>query len=199
MQISYRKHNVTTSAQLRSAQSTSEAFLKDFETQQDIFNDVMSLIVKFLCLFIFLLTFSAVRYYYLYLTDIAFDNIYISEYFKHLDARRARNRQDSVLPPLNYEKAAFVDVDDIGKQRVNVKIRTYHLMQLALEISPALLFIILSNMLSSLLFTINCSSLVTYNQAGEHEVRFRVSIINMSIHLHVNVYISSKTIVNLLS
>lgn len=199
MQISYKKHNVTTSTQLRSAQSTFEAFLKDFDTLADFFNEIMSLIVQFLCLFILLMTFSAVQYYYLYQTDIEFDNIYISGYFKHLDARRARNRQDSVLPLLNYEKAAFVDVDDIWKQGANVKIRTYHLMQLALEISPALLFIILNNMLSSLMFTINSSSLITYNQAGEHEVRFRVSIINLSIHLHVNVCISPYTIVNLLS
>lgn len=192
MDISYRKHNVTTSAQLRSAQSTSEAFLKDFQTQEDFFNVVMSVIVNFLCLFVFHLTYSALHYYYLYQTDVTHDNFYISEYFKHLDARRANYGQDTVLPLLNYEKAAFVDVDDIWKQGVNEKIRNYHLMQMALEISPALLFIILSNMLSSLLYTINSSSLVTYNQAGEHEVRFRVSI-------SIYIYISFYTIFNLFS
>lgn len=140
----------------------------------------MLTIERFLYGIIILLTYSAIRYFWRFRFNVEYDNFYITNYFRHLDQRRKIAKRTSVFPLSYTERAMYVDVfnlyDNISFKKKN-KYSGLLLMILSLEIIPAFLFTVLSCMFSSLLCAINSCSLVTYNQEGEHEVRFRVSIL----------------------
>lgn len=126
------------------------------------------------------MTFSAIKYFWSYRYNVEYDNFYISNYFRHLDNRRNLAKRSCVLPLTYVEHVMYVDVFNLYDNvsfRVKNKYSSLLLMILSLEIIPVFLFTVLSCMFSSLLCAINSCSLVTYNQEGEHEVRFRVSIL----------------------
>ncbi|KAH8408056.1 hypothetical protein KR222_002615 [Zaprionus bogoriensis] len=175
IEISYVRHNVTSSAQLHSAQSTSDEFLKDFDRRRRVFNVIMIVIEKFLSLFIVFVIISSVRYYWLYRSNVEYDNLYITEYFRHLDARRKAAKRSSILPLSSWEKSIYIDVNNICQIHESSDIKLYYFLQFSLEIIAVFIFIMLDRMFFNLLLTINHRSLVTYNQEGEHVVRYRIN------------------------
>lgn len=182
IEITYKLQNTSTAAQLRSAQRTSEEFMKDFERRRKIFKTLMTIIDKIMCLFIFYVIWSAMEYLWKYRSQVDFDNFYITEYFKHLDARRKNSNKRSVLPLRRLDKCRTVDEDEVCSTTVAESgIEIYHMLQLSLEMLTTGIFILLDHMVVSLLRIINHRSLISYHQEGEHEVRFRVSALEFKI------------------
>ncbi|XP_002047477.3 protein sneaky isoform X1 [Drosophila virilis] len=176
IEITYQIQNVTTSEQLLSAQETSEQFIKDFERRRRMFSFVMTIIEKFLYLFILGVICTSIRYHYKYCINVEFDNFYITDYFKHVDARRKLAQKPSILPLHSYERPMYVDVEELNSRTDNER-RTdfFHLLQLSLELITAGIFILLDRLVVNLLRIIHKRSLITYQQEGEHEVRFRIN------------------------
>ncbi|EDW73211.2 uncharacterized protein Dwil_GK16778 [Drosophila willistoni] len=190
---------------MRSAQQTSEAFTEDFNRRKRIFNAIMLLIEKFLCLFILRVIFASIQYFLRYRRNVEFDNFYITDYFKHVDKRRKDTSKRSILPLKSYEKPNYVDVDHVCS-RTAEESRTviYHLLQLSLEVITVGLFLLMDRMVVNLLRIINKRSLIEYHQEGEHEVRFhingtglmarllRTTMKNFNIHERVSTSLSNE-------
>ncbi|XP_016980697.2 protein sneaky [Drosophila rhopaloa] len=177
IQVSYEvKDEEIARSKLQSAQRTSEAFTKDFERRRRIFNRVMGVLQKILCLFMLRMIFVSINYYLKYLGDVEFDNFYITDYFKHVDQRRKDERNDAILPLRTYEKSMYIDLSHIFS-RTHEESTTvfFSLIQFLLEIVTAGLFILIDHMVVELLQIIRMRSLITYHQEGEHEVRFNIS------------------------
>ncbi|XP_062133596.1 protein sneaky [Drosophila sulfurigaster albostrigata] len=205
IQITYKLQNSSTAAQLRSAQQTSQEFLKDFEQRRRIFNAVMEIIDKFMWLFIFYLIWSAANYNWNYRCVIDFDNFYITDYFKHVDARRKRMNEGSLLPLRSLEKSRIVDLQDVCSRTVaESSQQSNHILQFLLEILPTVLFLLLDRMVVNMLNIINHRSLISYEQEGEHEVRFRINgtglmarllrttMKNFNIHERVSTFLTNE-------
>lgn len=151
--------------------------MKDFDNRRRIFKTLMTVINKLMCLFIFYVIWSAMKYNWKYRSQVDFDNFYITAYFKHLDARRKNSNQRSVLPLRKLDKSKTVDDDEFCRLTVaESTIELFHIVQLSLEIITTAIFILLDQMVVNLLHIINHRSLISYHQEGEHEVRFRVSM-----------------------
>ncbi|EDW19019.2 uncharacterized protein Dmoj_GI11761 [Drosophila mojavensis] len=172
IEITYQLQNITTSEQFLSAKETSEQFMKDFEHKKRIFQTVMRVVEKFMYLFVLIVIYSSIRYQYLYCTDLEFDNIYITDYFRHVDERRKRERKRSVLPLRSHEKPMFVE--GLGRSEGKA-IHIFNFLHLSLEMVTAGVFLVLDHLVVSLLQTIHQRSLIIYRQEGEHEVRFRIN------------------------
>ncbi|KAM8708200.1 hypothetical protein ACLKA7_015211 [Drosophila subpalustris] len=176
IEITYKLQNTSTAAQLRSVQMTSEEFMKDFERRRQKFKTLMTIIDKLMCLFIIYVIWSAMEYLWKYRSQVDFDNFYITEYFKHLDARRKNSNQRSVLPLRRLDKSRTVDEDEVCSTIVAESgIEIYHMLLLSLEMITTGIFILLDRMVVNLLRIINHRSLISYHQEGEHEVRFRIN------------------------
>ncbi|XP_022216990.2 protein sneaky [Drosophila obscura] len=184
IEISYELRNETAKGQLLTAQQTSEAFMEDFNHRRRVFRATMLVLEKFLCLFILRVIFASIRYYFLYRGNVEFDNFYITDYFKHVDAGRKANGKRSILPLHSHERANYVDVAHIcGRTAEESRTVIYHLLQLSLEVITAGLFLLLDHMVVSLLQIIHQRSLITYQQEGEHEIRFHINGTGMMARL----------------
>lgn len=61
--------------------------------------EFVTIAVNIFLAFLFLrIPIAAVNYHDLYLTNIDYDNIYITDYFKRIDEKRRRNNQLNLLP-----------------------------------------------------------------------------------------------------
>ncbi|SPP76434.1 protein sneaky [Drosophila guanche] len=176
IEISYELRNETVKGQLLTAQQTSEAFMKDFNRRRRIFTTTMQILEKFLCLFLLRVIYASIGYYFQYRGNVEFDNFYITDYFKHIDAERKANEKRSILPLHSHERANYVDVAHVCSRTAKESLTAmYHLLQLSLEVITAGLFLLLDRMVVGLLQIIRQRSLITYQQEGEHEIRFHIN------------------------
>ncbi|KAH8239100.1 hypothetical protein KR032_000763, partial [Drosophila birchii] len=190
---------------LRSAERTTEGFMEEFERRRKIFTRIMGMVEMILCLFMLRVPFYSVRYYYWYLTNVDYDNLYITDYFKHVDKRRKQNKSVSILPLRTYEKSRYIDFDQWCRcsAKENNKM-IYCLLRFALELVTAAIFMLFDRIVVELLLIIRQRSLIRFDQAGEHEVRFnitgvgkmaellRVTMHNFNIHEHVSTSLSNE-------
>ncbi|KAH8372181.1 hypothetical protein KR093_010475 [Drosophila rubida] len=205
IRINYKVQNSSTAAQLRSAQKTSQEFVKDFEHKRRLFDFVVQGIDKLMLLFIFYVIWSAAHYNWRYRCSIEHDNYYITDYFKHVDARRKNSSESYVLPLRSLEKSRLVDLHIIGSRTAaESRLEGHFTVHFLLEIFPTLLFLLLDHMVVKMLRIISNRSLVSYQQEGEHEVRFRINgtglmarllrttMRNFNIHERVSTSLSNK-------
>ncbi|ALC44557.1 snky [Drosophila busckii] len=206
LEISYKLQNASAAkAQLRSAQQTQRQFTEDFQRRKRIFQFVMKLLEKLLCFFILRVIWSSLRYFALYRGNVEFDNNYLTDYFKHLDARMRQANKPVVLPLHNYERKRYVDVAQLcSRSGVECSSLIYNLLQLLLELFTSCLFLLLDVMVVRLMRIIRSRSLITYKQEGEHEIRFsingtglmarllRTTMRNFNIHERVSTSLSNE-------
>ncbi|EDV97933.1 protein sneaky [Drosophila grimshawi] len=176
IEITYQVQNISTSAQLQSAQATAEEVIAEFERKRRTFKWVMMIIEKILCLMILGVLYASFEYHYRYRVNIEFDNFYITDYFEHVDARRKDAKLRSLLPLHNHEKSRLVNVNRIcSHKQEQANYICLYMLQFSLEVVTAGLFLLLDHMVVTLLTIIHRRSLITYHQEGEHEVRFRIN------------------------
>jgi len=163
-------------SKLKSAERTAEGFTKDFERRRHVFNRVMALLQKILCLFMLRMIYVSIKYYLKYLGDVEFDNFYITDYFKHVDQRRKKQGNDAILPLRTYEKSLYIDLDHIFSRTQEESTTVFFsLLQFLLEIVTSGLFILVDHLVVEMMQIIHNRSMITYHQEGQHEVRFNVS------------------------
>ncbi|XP_017022701.1 protein sneaky [Drosophila kikkawai] len=161
---------------VKSAERTAEGFAKDFERHRKRFKRIMGVIEMCLCLFMLRLPFYSLRYYYWYLTNLEHDNIYITDYFKHVDRRVKKKGSESILPLRTYEKARYFDLDRWCGRTTKESDKTFYtLLRFFLELTTAVIFILFDRIVVELLQIIRQRSLIRYDQKGEHEVRFNIT------------------------
>ncbi|KAH8301086.1 hypothetical protein KR018_000945 [Drosophila ironensis] len=177
IEVSYKlRDEELLQSQMQSAQQASQAFAEDFERRRRQFTWILTVLREFLCLFILRLVYSSIWYYIKYRTDVEFDNIYITDYFRHVDKRRQNKRRGAILPLRTYEKSKYVDLEKTFDRSHEESSRVvYNLLQFLLELVFAAVFILLDRMVVQLMLIIRKRSLITYHQEGEHEVRFHIS------------------------
>ncbi|XP_016925093.4 protein sneaky [Drosophila suzukii] len=163
-------------SKLKSAERTAEGFTKDFERRRHVFNRVMALLQKILCLFMLRMIYVSIKYYLKYLGDVEYDNFYITDYFKHVDQRRKKQGNDAILPLRTYEKSLYIDLDHIFSRTQEESTTVFFsLLQFLLEIVTSGLFILVDHLVVEMMQIIHNRSMITYHQEGQHEVRFNIS------------------------
>ncbi|XP_053133456.1 E3 ubiquitin-protein ligase DCST1 isoform X3 [Hemicordylus capensis] len=131
------------------------------------FSTVMSVLrVLLSCTFVFI--FAS------YNQDIRFDNLYISRYFRLIDARRRKQKKRTLLPLRRAERSGVIDPYRLRFQPAESK----NVMLELLGCMPTLVFLLLVCSLDSLLYTvfntIRHHSFVEYSFRSSHHLEVKV-------------------------
>ncbi|XP_070806369.1 E3 ubiquitin-protein ligase DCST1 [Pituophis catenifer annectens] len=123
----------------------------------------------------FLLVFaSAYSYTNKYNEDIRFDNLYVSRYFRQIDARRRKQRKRTLLPLRRAEESRIIDPLRLAFQPAETKSVFLEL----LGCLPPLVFLLMACALDSLLFTIFSTirnhSFIQYSFRSSHHLEVKV-------------------------
>ncbi|CAI5798314.1 E3 ubiquitin-protein ligase DCST1 [Podarcis lilfordi] len=121
------------------------------------------------CMFIIVFA-SAFSYTNSYTQDIRFDNLYISRYFRQIDARRRKQKKRTLLPLRRAEQSSLIDPLRLAFQPPETK----NMMSELLGCLPASLFVIIACVLDFLLYnifsTIKHHSFVEYSFRSSHHL-----------------------------
>ncbi|XP_074927468.1 E3 ubiquitin-protein ligase DCST1 [Chelonoidis abingdonii] len=132
---------------------------------------VLRLLLSCTFLFIFISAFSYTNHYN---HDIRFDNLYVTTYFRQLDARRWKQKKRTLLPLRRAEVSGVIFPCRLAVQPPELK----SLMLELLECVPPLLFLLLAWGLDHVLYTmfsvIRHHSFVQYSFRSSHHLEVRV-------------------------
>ncbi|XP_043271509.1 protein sneaky-like [Venturia canescens] len=153
---------------------TAKAVLHDFNIRKEFFDTVMTLLKRCLAFVFVKIIFSAQNYHDSYLTDIDYDNCYVTTYFRKIDARRKARGSATLLPLKKVEMAKFIDPYRLraGKlERPNLIGQT---VKLILEMVTATTFVLLDRLFFETLDLVRKHAHMEYSQAGHHDVKLEI-------------------------
>nr|XP_056708520.1 E3 ubiquitin-protein ligase DCST1 [Euleptes europaea] len=117
---------------------------------------------------------SAHSYTNSYNQDVRFDNIYITRYFRQIDARRRKQKKRTLLPLRRAELPGYIDPYHLMFQPAETK----NLMSELLGCLPSLIFLLLAFCLDYLLYNIFSAirhhSFVEYSFSSSHHLEVKI-------------------------
>ncbi|XP_061333847.1 E3 ubiquitin-protein ligase DCST1 isoform X6 [Pezoporus flaviventris] len=132
---------------------------------------IFRLVLSFSFILVFITAFSYTKQY---CQDISYDNLYITTYFRQIDARRRKERKRTLLPLLRAEASAFIFPCRPMVQPLELQNMVLEL----LECIPPLLFLLLAcamdHVLVSMLSAIQQHSFVQYSFHSSHHLSIHV-------------------------
>ena len=151
-----------------------EAVQEDIDSVVVIIEYTFSILDKLLALSVLFLVFRAYRYHTEFRTKDRFDNCYITEKFKQLDADRKTRGKKSLLPLKKSERVRLVDVTSIRLCKSEKGLFKIGLARLAAHVVIALLIVIIDNGLYYLLAIIREHGYIKVETTGESEARLEI-------------------------
>lgn len=80
------------------AADATRALVYNFKEKKSFFDGVMVFVKRFLSFIFLRILFAAQKYHDDYLSNIDYDNVYLTRYFKKIDARRHKMQRKTLLP-----------------------------------------------------------------------------------------------------
>ncbi|XP_015586402.1 E3 ubiquitin-protein ligase DCST1 [Cephus cinctus] len=159
---------------VREAGDTAKAVLHDFNVRKQLFDTVMTIIKRCLAFVFLKIIITAQTYHDKYLTDIEFDNIYVTSYFRRIDARRKARGSLTLLPMKKIERAKFVDPYGLKPSKVERANLIGQTGKLILEMVTATTFVLLDRLFYETLDLVRRHAHIEYMQAGRHDMTLDV-------------------------
>lgn len=125
--------------------------MRDFEARKRFFNSVITLIKRCLSIVFIRIILNASKYHSEYLSDIEFDNVYITPYFRKIDARRKARGSLTLLPLKKLEKKKLIDPYDLHQSKAERRNLLGQTAKLLLEVITASTFVLLDRLLFEVL------------------------------------------------
>lgn len=120
-------------------------------------------------------TLNALSFHQNYLKKFDFENHYITDYFTHVDQRRARYGKMHILPLRRIERPNLVDLESTACTRLELRKIIVQLMTLLLQGISAAIFILLDALFFETLDIVSRHSKVEFKQEGHHDVNVTVT------------------------
>ncbi|EAT46485.1 AAEL002356-PA, partial [Aedes aegypti] len=157
------------------AKETSKEIKNEFERKKESFDITVYILEKIFAFMILRVTLNALSFHQNYLKKIDFENHYITDYFNHVDQRRARYGKLHILPLRRIERPFLVDLESAACTRLELRKIILHLMTLLLQGISAAVFILLDTLFYETLDIVSMHSKVEFKQEGHHDVNVTVT------------------------
>ena len=146
------------------ANDAAKAIMHDFSTRRKIFDKVVTILKRGLAFIFLKIILSAQKYHDSYLNEIEFDNVYITTYFRKIDARRKARGSSTLLPMKKSERGSFVDPYGNKRSKLESKNLTGQTVRLILEMVTATAFVLLDRLFFETLDLVRRHSYLEYTQ-----------------------------------
>lgn len=174
VKLQYKIPKIKQLADIRDATDTAKAVLHDVNAKKTILDGFL-IILKRLLAFIFLrIIINAQKYHDKFLRDIEFDNIYITRYFRKIDARRHIQDKHTLLPLKKVEKKKLVDPWSLTPLKTEREQLLGQTLKLLLEMITATTFVLLDRLLYEALDLVRRHARIEYVQSGHHDMTLQV-------------------------
>ncbi|ERL89254.1 hypothetical protein D910_06627 [Dendroctonus ponderosae] len=174
VKLQYKIGKIKQLRDLRDARDTSVAILQHVKSKQAIFNSIFNIIKRVLAFVFLKIILNCQEYEEKYLKDIEFDNVYITKYFRKIDARRKSLEKRTLLPLKKIERTQLVDpltLKPLKAERQHILRESFLLI---LEMITASTFILLDSLFFEALDIIRRHSKIDYLTTGKHDLMLQI-------------------------
>ena len=162
--LQYKVKKPSVILDLQDSTYAAKAVIHEFAVRRRLFESVMTIVKRCLSFVFLKIILNAQTYHDKYLTDIEFDNVYVTPYFRKIDARRKARGSVTLLPLKKIEQRKFVDPYAVKPS----KAERFHLagqtVKLLLELITATVFVILDWLFYEALDLIRRHAYMEYTQ-----------------------------------
>ncbi|KAJ8959960.1 hypothetical protein NQ318_009393 [Aromia moschata] len=174
VRLQYKIGRIKQLRDVRDARDTAVAVMHTVNSKRAILNNIL-VIIKRLLAFVFLrIIIESQKYHDKYLRDIEFDNIYITKYFRRIDARRRVQEKHTLLPLKKIERKKLVDPFSLKPLKSEQKKILIDTAILLLEMLTATILILLDRLFYEALDLIRRHAKIDYLQTGKHDLYLEV-------------------------
>ncbi|CAH1156015.1 unnamed protein product [Phaedon cochleariae] len=170
VRLQYKMGKLKPLKDIRDARDTAKAVLHSVNAKKALLMKIL-VILKRVLAFVFLrILLESQKYHDKYLRDIEFDNIYITRYFRKIDARRKVNEKYTLLPLKKIEGKKLVDPwskKPLKSEREQLKSEVILLM---LEVLTVTILVLLDRLFYEALDIIRRHAKIDYLQTGHHDL-----------------------------
>ncbi|XP_011153575.1 E3 ubiquitin-protein ligase DCST1 [Harpegnathos saltator] len=159
---------------LHDATDVALAVMHDFNVRRNVLESIMTVIKRCLSLVFLRIILSAQSYHDKYLTEIEHDNVYVTSYFRKIDARRKARGSLTLLPLKKMERSKFVDPYSLRPSKVERVHLAAQAVKLTLEVISVTTFLLMDRLFYETLDLIRRHSYMEYTQAGHHDVNLEI-------------------------
>lgn len=138
--------------------------MHEFAVRKRLFESVMTIIKRCLSFVFLKIILSAQKYHDKYLTEIEHDNIYVTPYFRRIDARRKVRGSMTLLPLKKIERKKFVDPYSWKPSSAEGFHLAGQMVKMLLELIAASVFVILDWLFFEALDLIRRHAYIEYTQ-----------------------------------
>ncbi|XP_043494765.1 protein sneaky-like [Polistes fuscatus] len=172
--IQYKLNIAPPKLDIHDTTSAAKAMIHDFDARRKLFESVMTFAKRCLSLIFLSIILNAQKYHDRYLTDIEFDNIYVTRYFRKIDARRKARGSVTLLPLKKLERLKFVDPYGLKASKVESRHIVGETAKLFLEMILTTSFVLIDRLFFEALDLIRRHSRLEYTQAGHHDLSLKI-------------------------
>ncbi|CAG5133025.1 unnamed protein product [Candidula unifasciata] len=151
-----------------------QATIHEVKAKTDTINITLKVITHVLTFTFLIVFYGAYKYNGNYLTDLNWDNKYITAYFRHIDARRKDRGKRTLLPLKKAEKKELYDPNKIKLSAAERKKVVAGTIQLLLRVIISAIICYMDNIFYQVLDIIARNSKIEYHQTGEHVVDIKI-------------------------
>lgn len=174
VRLQYKIGKIKQLRDVRDARDTAVAVLHTVNEKKSLLFSFL-VILKRLLAFVFLrIIIQSQNYHDKYLRDIEFDNIFITRYFRKIDARRKVQEKHTLLPLKKIERKKMVDIRSLTPLKSEREQVLRETAVLLLEMVTATILILLDRLFYEALDLIRRHAKIDYIQTGRHDLVLNV-------------------------
>lgn len=128
--------------------------VQEFEARRRILLQIVLLVKRFFSLVFLRIIYLANNYHSNYLGDIEYDNVYITPYFRRIEARRRARGSATLMPLKKLERVKIIDPFAMKQSRYERRNLLGQTAKLLLEVMTTSTFVLLDKMLYEVLDTV---------------------------------------------
>ncbi|XP_014473402.1 PREDICTED: DC-STAMP domain-containing protein 1 [Dinoponera quadriceps] len=172
--LQYKIQKPSVKLDLYDATDAAQAVMHDFNARKKVLESVMTIIKRCLSFVFLRVILNAQSYHDKYLTEIEHDNIYVTSYFRKIDARRKARGSLTLLPLKKIERLKFVDPYSLRPSKVERVNLIGQMVKLILEVISVSTFLLIDRLFYEALNLVRKHAYMEYMQTGHHDVSLEV-------------------------
>ncbi|KAL0870021.1 hypothetical protein ABMA27_006197 [Loxostege sticticalis] len=144
--LQYKINTVSQLYDIQDAKETGDRVMHAFEEKYSVMQTVITAVNVCVALLFLRIFTAAATYHDQYLTNIEYDNVYVTSYFKRIDERRRRKDKYTLLPLKKMERSKYIDVHSITYKSSERDKLVTHILKVTLEVVTATTFVMLDRL-----------------------------------------------------
>ncbi|KAF9424709.1 hypothetical protein HW555_000010 [Spodoptera exigua] len=168
---------------IQDAKETGDRVLHSFEEKHIIMGVVIITLNVCMSILFLRIVLAAITYHDMYLTNITFDNLYITGYFKYLDEMRRRKNKITLLPLKKMERSKYVDIYSMSYVRTQHSKLVTQILKVMLEVVTATTFVMLDRLFYEALDVVRQHAHLEFVHQGTQDLKIEVEGIGLLANL----------------